>query len=200
MKQQFKRSLLICAVAALCSGGCAKHELVKQNQMIPPVAPSASALPAKSAVPAEVKPEKRDAGISVAPIKESQAEIQTQQGATVTDVSLKAALEKVFFDFDSYTLSPKARETLVKNAEILKQKASAKIRVEGHCDELGSDDYNLALGEKRAKAAQNYLQTMGIPSARLSAISYGKEKPAAPGHDEAARAKNRRDEFVITSK
>jgi peptidoglycan-associated lipoprotein len=90
-------------------------------------------------------------------------------------------------------------EALVKDAEILKQQKSIKVRIEGNCDELGSDDYNLALGEKRAKAALKYLETLGIPSDRLSTISYGKEKPADLGHDEAARAKNRRDELVISS-
>jgi peptidoglycan-associated lipoprotein len=203
MRQQLKRSFLICAVTAFCSGGCAKHELVKQDQMIPPAASSASsALPANSAVTAQLKPETKDAGLSVPPIDESQAKKQAQPTVTPqdTNLSLNAALEKVFFDFDSYTLSPQAREALAKNAEIMKQKGNAGIRIEGHCDELGSDDYNLALGEKRARVALNYLQSMGVSSGRLSAISYGKEKPADPGHDEAGRAKNRRDEFVMTLK
>ncbi|HYS43726.1 MAG TPA: OmpA family protein, partial [Geobacteraceae bacterium] len=87
---------------------------------------------------------------------------------------------------------------LNKNAEyLLKKSVSLKIQIEGHCDERGSDEYNLALGEKRAKAALNYLVTLGVPAARLSFISYGKEKPADPGHDDAAWAKNRRDEFAI---
>ena len=198
MKQRIKRSLLACAVIAVFSSGCAKRDVVKQDQIIPPVASSASsAQPGNSAVRAEVKPEAKDAGLSAAQMNESQANKQAQPAQPA---AVEAALEKVFFDFDSYTLSPEAREALAKNAEILKQKQSAKIQIEGHCDELGSDDYNLALGDRRAKAALNYLQSMGVSSSRLSAISYGKEKPADPGHDEAARAKNRRDEFVVTSK
>jgi peptidoglycan-associated lipoprotein len=74
---------------------------------------------------------------------------------------------------------------------------SLKVQIEGNCDERGSDEYNLALGEKRAKSAMKYLETLGVPAERLSVISYGKEKPADPGHDEAAWAKNRRDEFVL---
>jgi peptidoglycan-associated lipoprotein len=83
---------------------------------------------------------------------------------------------------------------------MIKKDSAAKVRIEGNCDERGSDEYNLALGEKRAKAAMEYLVTLGIPAERLSVISYGKEKPADPGHDEAAWAKNRRDEFVVLSK
>ena len=94
----------------------------------------------------------------------------------------------------------KGRDTLAKNAEALKQEGTINIRIEGNCDELGSDDYNLALGEKRAKEALKYLEAMGIPEGRLSVVSYGKERPADPGHNEAARAKNRRDEFVVIAK
>lgn len=196
MKEQLRMSLAICAVAAICCGGCAKQQVVKQDQMIPPATAAASAQPAKPA--AAVKPV-TETKLPATEIKETQPEKQTElQGATQgKDAALKADLEKVFFDFDAYTLSPAARETLAKNAELLKKQKGAKVQIEGHCDELGSDEYNLALGEKRARAAQQYLIGMGIESSRLSTISYGKEKPADPGHDEAARAKNRRDEFVI---
>jgi peptidoglycan-associated lipoprotein len=93
-----------------------------------------------------------------------------------------------------------ARQTLVNNAERLKQASEIMISIEGNCDERGSDEYNLALGERRAKAAMQYLVTLGIPEKRLSVISYGKEKPAVDGHNEASWAKNRRDEFVIKTK
>jgi len=196
MKHQFKRSALICLATALCCAGCAKHEMVKQDQMIP----AASTLPDRSAVPSEAgsnvaRPALQDTSISRSSIKESPAEGQALRGAAT-----EAALNSILFDFNSYTLSPAARETLAKNAAILQRKGNIKIRIEGHTDELGSDDYNLSLGEKRAKAALNYLESMGITSERLSVISYGKEKPANPGHDEDARAKNRRDELVIVSK
>jgi peptidoglycan-associated lipoprotein len=71
------------------------------------------------------------------------------------------------------------------------------VQIQGNCDERGSDEYNLALGERRAKVAMDYLATLGVPAERLSIISYGKEKPVDPGHDEAAWAKNRRDDFAI---
>ena len=113
---------------------------------------------------------------------------------------LQAALQTIYFDFDSYKLSDAARASLVNNAESLKKDAVDKVRIEGNCDERGSDEYNLALGERRAKAAMQYLITMGIPADRLTFISYGKEKPVDPGHDEAAWAKNRRDDFIVVSK
>jgi len=87
---------------------------------------------------------------------------------------------------------------LYKNAELLlKVQPDAKVKIEGHCDERGSAEYNLALGERRAKSAMQYLVTLGVKADRVSIISYGKEKPAVDGHDDAAWAKNRRAEFVI---
>jgi peptidoglycan-associated lipoprotein len=105
--------------------------------------------------------------------------------------------ETIYFDFDSYVLREDARDTLKKNADWMQKNTAEKVRLEGHCDERGSDEYNLALGEKRAKAAYNYLKSLGISADRLNSISYGKEKPVDPGHDEAAWAKNRRVEFII---
>src|SRR6185369_8328131 len=119
----------------------------------------------------------------------------------VTPAPVKPAeikLETVYFDFDKSDLRQDARDVLSKNAEnILKSLAAAKIKIEGHCDERGSAEYNLALGERRAKSAQNYLTTLGVKPENLSIISYGKEKPAVIGSDEAAWAKNRRVEFEI---
>jgi peptidoglycan-associated lipoprotein len=194
----FKKSLAICAVtvAALWSAGCTKQQVVKQDQMIPPAAVAAE--PVKA--PAPVKLEKKEPVVAAAAIDESQAKKQVEPAPVAAESSLKSSLEQVFFDFDSYTLSESARSALAKNAELIRKEGSAKIRIEGHCDELGSDDYNLALGEKRAKAAQRYLESMGVASDQLSTISYGKERPADQGHDDAARAKNRRDEFVVSSK
>lgn len=105
------------------------------------------------------------------------------------------SLETVYFDYDAFTLSPEARRALERNAAWLKANPTVKVTVEGHCDERGSDEYNLALGERRALAVKNYLVTLGISEDRLAAVSYGEERPAAAGHDETAWAKNRRGEF-----
>jgi peptidoglycan-associated lipoprotein len=111
----------------------------------------------------------------------------------------KAALRlsPVYFEFDRYDLRDDARATLGANGKGLQDNASVNITIEGHCDERGTTEYNLALGEKRAKAAYDYLVSYGIPASRMSTVSYGEERPADPGHDEMAWAKNRRAEFVV---
>jgi peptidoglycan-associated lipoprotein len=178
------RNLTVGFFMAICCfavslGGCAKKELVKGE----------GETPAATTQPSTSTPEEM--------VKES----AVKEAPTVsTDDTLSAAqsipLDNIYFDFDSYILTTNSRDTLAKNAEFLKKSSSVNIQIAGHCDERGSDEYNLALGEKRAKAAMNYLTTLGIKETRLSTISYGKEKPADPGHDEAAWAKNRRDEFI----
>ena len=106
-----------------------------------------------------------------------------------------AAMGNIYFDFDKFTLSAEARQTLADNANYLKAHSGTQVVIEGHCDERGSDEYNLALGESRALAAKNYLVSLGVSASRLSVISYGEEKPAAMGSNEEAWAKNRRAEF-----
>lgn len=117
-----------------------------------------------------------------------------------SDAGTAGGLQTVFFDFDSSTLSGSAKETAKANAEFLKANATVDVQVEGHCDERGSIQYNLALGERRAKSVRDYLVAMGVASNRVSVISYGKEKPLAFGHDESAWGRNRRATFVITAK
>ena len=107
--------------------------------------------------------------------------------------------QTVYFDFDKFNLRPDARASLDHNYELLKEFPDAIVKIEGHCDERGTIEYNLSLGEKRARAAMEYLTGLGIEGARLSIISYGKERPAVEGHNEEAWAKNRRCEFKIIS-
>jgi peptidoglycan-associated lipoprotein len=108
------------------------------------------------------------------------------------DTAQASELKVVYFSFDSSNLSKEARESLKANASWLKDHTSANLQIEGHCDERGTTEYNLALGEKRANAVKTYLTRLGIDSSRLSVISYGSERPVDAGHDEAAWAKNRR--------
>jgi len=105
-------------------------------------------------------------------------------------------LEDAFFDFDDFSLRTDAKSSLEKDGKFLEKNAAAKIIIEGHCDERGSVEYNLALGEKRARAARDYLVSYGIPGSRVTTISYGKERPFDQGHDEDAWAKNRRAHVV----
>lgn len=187
--------LLVGAMGVLVVGGCASENVVKKDEAI---APSATAQVKQS----EVKAAKSIPAAPMTPIKQAPeaAKKETAKPAPHVKEQLKSALDKIYFDFDSYTLSEEARKTLTSNADYLQKNNSANLRIEGNCDERGSAEYNIALGEKRAKAAMKYLATMGIPESRLAAISYGKEKPVEPGHDEAAWAKNRRDDFTILSK
>jgi len=108
-------------------------------------------------------------------------------------------LSRVHFDYDKYDLTPTARETLAQNAQGLQNHPAASVVVEGHCDERGTIEYNLALGDKRARAVKDYLASLGVNASQLSTISYGKERPVDPGHGEEAWAQNRRAEFVIQS-
>ncbi len=107
-------------------------------------------------------------------------------------------LKDIGFNFDSADLSETARATLKANAEWLKSNASARVQIEGHCDERGAADYNMALGAKRAQAAMDYLVTLGIVSNRLSTISYGEEIPVCKEHNEECWVKNRRARFVVS--
>ena len=190
MSKVMVRFFVVLSCWTLLAGGCAKKELMKGEGEITP-APTAKPLetPAKPPIREEVVQEQA--------VKEAPTTISEETALSSAAAQLQAALEKIYFDFDSFVLSTQARDSLSRDAKLLLKYGSAKVQIEGHCDERGSDEYNLALGEKRAKAAMSYLVTLGVPSSQLSFISYGKEKPADPGHDEAAWAKNRRDEFVV---
>ena len=196
MSKSYGKYLLFLIFAALLASGCARQELVKKDEGI-------ASETAKTAEASSARPLPKETGEKEQPIKESTIKSQAVEVPPKTaeaDARTKADLEKIFFEFDSNTLSPTARDTLVKNAKIMEKRSGVKILIEGHCDTRGSDEYNLALGEKRARMAAQYLATLGVPAERLSVISYGKENPADPDNNEAAWAKNRRDEFVIISK
>lgn len=192
MKRRVLALLAALSMTALVIGGCASNEAVKTEE------------PAAATVKAEAKPEQpakvtTEESAAAAPKQIAEAApaatADTQADKAPAAVS---AFETVYFDFDKSDLRQDSRNVLTKNAEImLKSQPAAKIKIEGHCDERGSAEYNLALGERRAKSAMQYLLTLGVQPERVSVISYGKEKPAVQGNDEEAWAKNRRAEFVI---
>ncbi|MCK5826239.1 MAG: peptidoglycan-associated lipoprotein Pal [Desulfuromusa sp.] len=150
-----------------------------------------------------------------AAVTEQSTQMEQQQPAgveeqAVTDTGYDAAavarkaerdaakgLEPIHFDFDQYVLTETAKSTLVNNAGLLRAAPAVKILIEGHCDERGSDEYNLALGEKRALATKNYLVSLGVVVERMSTISYGEEMPIDPAHNKAAWTKNRRANFKV---
>ena len=117
----------------------------------------------------------------------------------IDKINRNSPLKPVFFDLDSADLSPAAKSALDENAGVLKKYGTWVLTIEGHCDERGTPEYNLALGERRAVAARTYLVALGVGADRLRTVSYGKEFPFDAGHDEAAWAKNRRAHFVITA-
>lgn len=195
MRNQLVALLTGISLAALLVGGCANKEVVKGEEAVVPKSEPARVEAAKLEVkPLEqLKPVELPRTAETVPASTNQLEQQSDK-ATLAESSF----ETVYYDFDRADLRQDAREALSKNAEILlKSKSDAKIQIEGHCDERGSAEYNLALGERRAKSSLQYLTTLGVKADRLSIISYGKEKPAVQGSDEAAWAKNRRAEFVV---
>jgi len=168
-----KTVILIASLACLVMlNACAKKPVAPQAELVPAVPVVQPDATAGSA-----------AGISTEPVGDVAGK----------DAMLK--LEKVYFDFDAYTLTPLAREVLARNAEWLRNNPEARLTIEGHCDERGSDEYNLALGQRRADAAKSYLVGLGIAADRLTSISYGEERPAVVGSDESAWSQNRRAEF-----
>lgn len=187
-------AVFVSFIAMSITTGCAKQDVVKKDEGIVPTAavkkvdpPAATATTAPTETSAPT--------ITQATTSQTPSAQQPQQAPSIKE--LQATLQKIYFNFDSSTLSESSRSTLAKNTAALMKEGTSKIRIEGNCDERGSAEYNLALGERRAKAAQQYLITMGVKPERLSIISFGKEKPAVQGNDEAAWAKNRRDEFVV---
>ncbi len=109
-------------------------------------------------------------------------------------------LQTVYFPYDSAQITGETRATLDANVAILQSNATVEVQIQGHCDERGGIEYNIALGEKRAKSIKEYLVTMGINSKRITTVSFGKENPVAFGHDEDSWTKNRRANFLISSK
>ena len=116
-----------------------------------------------------------------------------------TETPRSSPLQEVYFGFDSFDLSNDARATLKRNADWLKANQSVRVEIEGHCDDRGTNEYNLALGAKRAQASKDYLVSLGIPADRLSTISYGEELPVCREQTEDCWQKNRRDRFVVAT-
>lgn len=125
-------------------------------------------------------------------------ELDAQQWGGASQDGLEAfAGDRIFFAYDSSELSSEARVTLMKQAQWLRHYPRVRISIEGHCDERGTREYNLALGERRASAVKNYLSALGVPASRMNTISYGKERPQVVGNDEGAWSQNRRGVLVV---
>jgi peptidoglycan-associated lipoprotein len=177
-KRLFVSITMICMLATL-GAGCAKK--------------TTDAMPA-SATKVEISDKDTD-WQSKAP--ETRSLTEDEMRAQQRDAAQRELGNMIFFAFDSFELTPESREVLNAKADAMKKYSLFTIVIEGHCDERGTSEYNLALGERRAKAAQQFLNQLGIPDSRMTIVSYGKERPFDPGHNEAAWSKNRRDEFKL---
>ena len=128
--------------------------------------------------------------------KALQEEAARREAAAREAASKSVSLEPVFFDFDQWSIREDQKEVMAKNSQWLKSNPNVKVRLEGHCDERGTAEYNLALGQKRAEGVKSFLEGLGISSQRMATVSYGEERPLDPGHNEAAWTKNRRVDIV----
>ena len=183
------RAATVSIVLLVLLVGCAKKQPPVARPM-PPPPPDSSTLPPPPEPPA---PSPEPTGVPPEPD-------DVIAGASIDDINRKSLLKPVFYNLDSADIDGTGQRALQENADVLKKYSSWQISVEGHCDERGTAEYNLALGERRAVAARNYLVSLGITADRIKTVSYGKEFPFDPGHDESAWSKNRRAHFVVTAK
>ncbi len=132
------------------------------------------------------------------PVVEEKQEVEeTKEEVVVYKVPDMVMQEDIYFEFDKSTLTPMAQDNLLRKAEWLRENPNSMITIEGHCDERGTNEYNLALGDRRAESTKAFLTDLGIDPSRLTTISYGEERPVDPRSNEEAWAKNRRAHFVI---
>jgi len=177
-KRFFASIMMICLLAAL-GAGCAKK--------------SADVMPA---APTKVEISDRDTDWQNQPAP-ARSLTEDEMRAQQREMAQRELGNMIFFAFDSFELTPESREVLNSKADAMKKYSLFTIVIEGHCDERGTSEYNLALGERRAKAAQEFLSQLGIPDSRMTIVSYGKERPLDPSKTESAWSKNRRDEFKL---
>jgi len=178
--------LLLVVIAPLLLSACGKKR--------PPAV--ATRQPARTAPSPAPTPDTFGTGPDVRPVDESQA---TGEDFTVSDASGEGGpLADIHFEYDQAGLTDEARGILEKHALWMQNHREAKVMVEGHCDERGTVEYNLALGAQRAQAARDYLANLGVAADRLRTTSYGKERPLDPGQNESAWAKNRRAHFAVS--
>ena len=173
----------------LLLAGCPKRPAMTSATAPPPVPPAAAAPPTPAApapAPAPVAP------APVAPPTAAPAPVP----APPKEYRNNAALKQIFFAFDKSDVRPDDAKTLTASAAYLKANPNQLVLIEGHCDERGTSEYNLALGERRAKAAMNFLVSSGIEASRITTISYGKERPVCTEKNEACWSKNRNDTFL----
>lgn len=190
---------LISVVAmGLVASGCAKKQMMREEIAGKP-AMEAKKEEAKPQAPQALEKPKEEASrpTALGPAMKPKEETMPKEAAKPVGNPFDLAGSRIQFAFDDYSLSRKSEDRLNRVADWLKKKPDTKIQIQGYTCDIGTDEYNLALGEERAESAEKYLERMGVDSNRLSRISYGKERPMLPNSDEENRSLNRRDEFVM---
>jgi peptidoglycan-associated lipoprotein len=192
--------VLICLAAIVAVAGCSN----KKPPLVAPTTsvPSPTPFPTASGSGSGTGSSTADRPPAPPPVPEPMGAVTSDPLAAKTpeEINSNSPLKPVFFAFDSDELDDTARQALNENAQVLKNYPTWVIAIEGHCDERGTAEYNLALGDRRAQAARNYLLSLGVSAARIRTVSYGKEFPFDPGHTESSWAQNRRAQFMVTAK
>jgi peptidoglycan-associated lipoprotein len=189
-----KRTVALVLVLLVFAGACGK----KKPPVAKPLPPTNIPMNTTPAPPTPAPPQPV---ADTTPIPPEPAIVADPLTASDLDaINKNSPFQPVFYALDSYEVDAPAQQVLIANAATLRKYPTWVITIEGHCDERGTAEYNLALAEKRALSAKTYLVSLGIPADRLRTVSYGKEFPFDPGHDEGAWSKNRRAHFVVTSK
>ena len=186
-------AIMLLTTLAVAAAGCHKKTAPVVRPVPPPPTTGGSTVPARPPAPPE--PVAAPVAVPPEPVREDAI-----ASASLDDLNRNSPMQPLFFELDSSDVNAAGQGVLNANAALMKKYPSWTVTIEGHCDERGSAEYNLALGERRALAARAYLVSLGISADRLRTVSYGKEFPFDPGHEEAAFAKNRRAHFVITAK
>jgi len=189
----WKTTLGMIVVAAAMATACGGNRPPVARPAPPP--PSSAAAPVAARPPAPPVPVAEPAIVPPEPLADEKI-----SSASLDELNRNSPLKPVFFEYNSSELGADGRAVLDENGTVLKRFGVWTVTIEGHCDERGTAEYNLALGERRAATARAYLVSLGISGDRVRTVSYGKEFPFDPGHDESAWAKNRRAQFVITAK
>ncbi len=191
-----KKMMIAIAVASMVLAGCASHKAKPAAQ--PTVAPAAQAAPAPAPAPAAPEPATSAATPAAAVNTQADAAAAAAEAAK-KQLEAELSARSVHFDFDSADLQQNDMTLLKAHAKYISANTAAKVQLEGNCDERGTAEYNLALGERRAKSVAAFLENEGVKKAQIKTVSYGKEKPVDAGHDESAWAKNRRVDINYTA-
>lgn len=192
MTKRFSVGLVLLLVTAglLFAASCAKKE-IKSEPSVTPAGESEAEWTA-----AQQEAQERQKALEEQRLREERLgeEAKARRERAVREEFVN---QHIYFEFDKSRLLPEAKEILKRKAKWLAANPNASVIIEGHCDERGTNEYNMALGDRRAQSAKGYLVDLGVAPQRLTTISYGEERPIDPGHNERAWAENRRDQFVI---